>query len=118
MCLRCEELEEQVRQLKSELYGQRWECPVEFHLTGQEKRFLAALVAYPGVRNFEFLFSTVSGGAANDDEPKRLITVIACRVRRKLKAFGVNIITHYAAGYSLDRESRARLIAWNEREAA
>lgn len=117
-CDHCEELEEEVRQLKAQLYGRHWHCPLEFGLTRQEERFLAALVAYPGVRGIELLFATVNYGNANDEYEQRLVTVIACKVRRKLKPHGISILTHYARGYSLEPDSRRRLLSWAKQEAA
>ncbi len=112
MCIRCEELEEEVRQLKAQLYGKAWRCPIEFGMTAQEERILAALVAYTGMRGVDFLFEAGTHGNASDDERSRLVTVIICRIRRKLKPFGLSILTHYARGYSLEPESRRRLLRW------
>lgn len=117
-CQHCEELEEKIRQLETELYGKAWHAPLEFGLTRQEERFLAAMVAYPGVRHMDLLFEAATHGGADDDERKRLVTVIACRIRRKTKPYGITINTHYGCGYSLTPESRQRLLNWSQREAA
>lgn len=116
--VRCEELQEEVRQLKDELYGRGWRAPAEFRLTAQEDRALAALVAQPGARGIDFLFDAATRGNASEGERSRLVTVIICRIRRKMKPYGLRIDTHYARGYSLDHESRARLLNWSNQEAA
>lgn len=118
MCTRCEELEEEVRQLRTELYGRHWQSPVEFGLTAQEDKFLACLVAFPGVRNVDLLFDATTNGGADEDERKRLVTVIACRIRRKTKPYGITINTHYGRGYSLTNDSRQRLLNWSQQQAA
>lgn len=118
MCARCEELEEEVLQLKAQLYGKTWRAPLELGLTAQEERILAALVAYTGMRGIDTLFEAGTHGNASDDERSRLVTVIICRIRRKLKPFGMTILTHYARGYSLEPASRQRLLNWQKQEAA
>ena len=117
-CRNCDELQERIRQLEAELYGRHWQSPVQFGLTSQEDKFLAALVAYPGVRGCDTLFDACTNGGADEDERKRLVTVIACRIRRKTRPFGITINTHYGRGYSLTQDSRNRLLAWNQEQAA
>ena len=110
MCTRCEELEEKIIQLEKALYGRRWAAPIEFNLCVQEERFLAALVAHPGVRCHELLCDALEPSSAED--VARLVTVIACKVRRKLKPCGIQITPHYRRGYSLSETDRQRLLNW------
>ena len=111
-----EEQAELIIQLKRELYGRGWVAPQEFRLTPQEDRFLAYMVAHPGVREHETLFEAIDGGGATQE--RQLVNVVACKVRTKLARFGIGMITHYRRGYSLPEHDRQRLLHWNERRAA
>ena len=74
MCVRCEELEEEVIQLKETLYGRRWNAPLEVRLTRQEEEFLQCLVAFPGPRSPAVLFDAINRG--NADDVNKLVNVI------------------------------------------
>jgi two-component system cell cycle response regulator CtrA len=116
MCARCEELEEEVRQLKDNLYGRGWHAPPEMRLTKQEEAFLACLLAHPGVRNHAFVVDAISHG--NTEVDTRLSQVIACKVRRKTRPFGIEIETVWSSGYRMPEASRQRLLNWQSQQAA
>ena len=110
-CDRCEELEEEVIQLKETLYGRRWNAPLEVRLTRQEEEFLQCLVAFPGPRSPAVLFDAINRG--NADDVNKLVNVIASKVRRKLRPFGCDFVTVYGRGYLLEEPVRQRLLNWN-----
>lgn len=105
-----EEQAERIMQLEAALYGRGWEAPKEFGLSIQEERFLAALVAVPGLRCHDLLFDAVNSNSR--DEPKRFVAVIACKVRTKLRPFGIRIEAAYGRGYALHEPDRQRLLNW------
>ena len=111
-----EEQAELIIQLKRELYGRNWVAPQEFRLTPQEDRFLAYLVAHPGVREHETLFEAITGGSATQE--RQLVNVVACKVRTKLARFGIGMTTHWRRGYSLSEHDRQRLLNWPTQQAA
>ena len=115
-CAKCEILEEENRQLRDELYGKGWQVPTEFRLTRQEGDFLACLVAHSGSRSHEFILEAICANNAEVDS--RLSQVIACKVRRKLKPWGIDIVTEWARGYRLEEEHRQRLIHWHAKAEA
>jgi len=116
MCVRCEELEEEVHQLKDTLYGRRWNAPLEVRLTRQEEEFLQCLVAFPGPRSANYLFDAINRG--NADDVNKLVNVIASKVRRKLRPFDVEITTLHGRGYLLEEPVRQRLLNWNTEQVA
>ena len=105
---RQEELEEQIRWLESQLDGELGaEFVLRFGLTGTEGAILSALVR-PGIRSIDALVSMLERRSGNDLSDAN-VKVYICKIRSKLKPFGVEIITHWGVGYSLSDETRQQL---------
>lgn len=119
MCDRCEELEEKVRQLESELYNTMWEAPPELGLTSMEARILSVLVAHerPLAQSFLITATRDCAGIKGDFPNKQLIDAKICHMRRKMRAFGLGIETIWGRGFRLEAESRTRLRNWNVQRA-
>ena len=119
--LRVEELEETVRQLKGELYGDGWRPPYEFRLTGVEELLLRMLYRHERTVSYETLFVSSRDIARTngDDVGGDVIKVQISKLRSKLKPYGLIIGTNWGRGYYLVPDSRERLAHWHsEREAA
>lgn len=60
----------------------------------------------------EHLVSAMAGyrSAAKDEPDKKLVDVMICNIRKKLKGFGINIRTIHGQGYALDKGHRERLM--------
>lgn len=116
MCTRCEELEEEVRQLKCRVYGSEWEPPYELRLTGHEAAILKALIAHERVAPNWLLYEATrtAPNARGDEVDPSIVKVRISLLRGKLRPFGLIVLTHFAMGYSLAPASRARLLAWNK----
>lgn len=119
MCDHCQELEERVRQLEQQLYGKRWECPVELGLTPMQARLLAALVANDRTLPRWFLFEASRGdGCWSEIEGDKLVHTVISKIRSQIEPFGLEILTVYNTGYRLTPESRARLLNWPSQQQA
>lgn len=102
-----EELREQVRQLLALLRGTA-PMPIQFGLTGKEAALLGALMQGTVVSK-ESCINFIYQGR---DEPElKIIDVFVCKVRKKLKPFGISVETAWGRGYMLSPEAKARVRA-------
>lgn len=100
-----EELREQVRQLLIMLRGDA-PMPIQFSLTGKEAALLGALMQGTIVSKESCLHFIYQGR----DEPElKIIDVFVCKLRRKLKPFGITIDTAWGRGYALAPEAKKRI---------
>jgi two-component system cell cycle response regulator CtrA len=99
------ELEERVRQLEDALSPSAVLIPIEWRLTTSEARMFAHLTTKPQCSK-DSLMAALYGLKPDDDEPEvKIVDVFVCKMRRKLKPFGVEIVTIWGQGYGLkDRE--------------
>ncbi|MGU3666136.1 helix-turn-helix domain-containing protein [Methylobacterium sp. A49B] len=82
--------------------------PMEWGLTQQETRVFGALVNRELATKDTVMAALYSdrAGAEGEVEPK-IVDVFVCKIRKKLKPFGVEIRTVWGQGYTLDPETRA-----------
>lgn len=92
--------------LKSAL-GSRIEPWLGLGLTQQEARLFGALVKRGRATN-EQLLTAVSLTTADDMPQMKLVDVLVCKVRKKIRPFGIQIATIWGAGYELPEASRER----------
>lgn len=88
------------------------ECPplpAEWRLTASEARVFAVLVRRPGPSRSAIMTALYSDRSEADaiDDPA-LVAIFVCKIRRKLKPFGIEIRTLRGHGYALDAATRAR----------
>lgn len=85
----------------------KFRCPEAWGLTDQQAQLVAILVDADGeIANARALALITD----NDREPK-ILDVVLCNARRKLRRFNVNIHRHWGRGLFLDPVQRARLRA-------
>ena len=119
--LRVEELEETVRQLKADLYGDGWRPPYELGLTAAEETILRTLYRHERTVSYEMLYAATRGikKNSNADVDGDVIKVHLSKIRTKLRPYKIQIGTNWGRGYYLVPASRERLAHWHsEREAA
>lgn len=83
--------------------------PIEWGLTGSEAQVFSFLTTRE-LASKEQIMSALYGlrAGAEEVEPK-IVDVFVCKIRKKLKPFGVNIETVWGRGYALaDRHTWAR----------
>jgi two-component system cell cycle response regulator CtrA len=117
-----DELAEKVRQLEVKLRG-AWEAPAEFSLSPAEEACLRALVNRQGTVTKAALHEATRDpfDPQTDEVLIKIVDVYICRLRQKLKPFGLSIQTSWGTGYRLTPDTRARLLNWNtdsKRDAA
>lgn len=120
MCDRCSELEEKIRQLETELYGQEWEPPAGMILTRCELAIVRALLA--GDRVVPdwtlFLATRAALGRYSDDMDGTVVKVWVSKIRSKFTPLGLVIETVWGTGYRITGYTRRRLLNWSQQEAA
>lgn len=98
-----ETLRERVRQLEEALMPPTL-LPVEWRLTGSEARVFSCLAGRDMATKQVVMLALYSDRIDDDVEPK-IVDVFICKMRKKLKPFGVEILTVWGTGYALkDRE--------------
>ena len=103
-----DELRERVRQLEELCFGTTALMPAELELTGSESRLLAHLLAAPHATKDSLLAAIYS--ARPDDPPEiKIIDVFVCKVRKKIRPFGLDIQTVWGQGYLMPPASKAKL---------
>jgi two-component system cell cycle response regulator CtrA len=106
------EKEEEITQLRLTLRPPEWEPPIEIGLTTQEARIVAALyVAKGGVVTRERLFYALYYDQIDQPEPK-IVDVFVCKLRKKMKNYGLEVLTSWGRGYYLDAASIDIIQAW------
>jgi two-component system, cell cycle response regulator CtrA len=106
---RIEDLEEEVRQLKADHFKDEIYIPIEWVLTQKEAGIVRALSVGRVVSKGQLLDSI---SHANGEQPEiKIVDVFICKIRKKLKPFGLEITTHWGAGYSLPEATLAVLRA-------
>ncbi|NEI60938.1 helix-turn-helix domain-containing protein [Rhizobium leguminosarum] len=96
---RIEFLEERIRQLEEALMPSSVMVPVEYQLTSLESRVFAHLASREFGTKQSIMMALYSDRA---EEPEiKIVDVFVCKMRRKLRPFGVKIETIWGLGYRL-----------------
>lgn len=97
---RIEVLEERIRQLEDILAPSAISIPIEWLLTSAEARIFAHLTTRE-VATKQSIMTALYSDRPDDDIEIKIVDVFVCKLRKKLKAFGVEILTVWGSGYSL-----------------
>lgn len=103
-------LRDRIEQLE-ELNGMTIVAPICLGLTGQEARLIAFLMRRGQVTKEQVLIALYEARPEGDIPLLKIVDVFVCKVRRKLRPFGVSIRTFWGQGYGLDEADKARLLA-------
>lgn len=96
--------EQQIAELKRALVGFddiRAAIPAGMSMTLSEARAFSALLTHPRCSNAMLMHAM--GSNAEDD---KVVSVVICRLRKKLKGLGLEIRTIHGQGYEIPREQR------------
>jgi two-component system cell cycle response regulator CtrA len=109
-------LKEQIAYLTSALMGSDV-LPLEWNLTESEERVMRVMIS----REFATKEAISAALYWDKDEPSdaiKTIDVMVCRIRRKLKPYGIDIKTHWGRGFYLPAEIRRQYREQSNRRAA
>lgn len=93
-------LREKIARLES-LLGMRMVSPIEFGLTGSEARVFGVLMNRD-LATRDAMMTALYANKADDDEAEiKIVDVFVCKMRKKLKPFGIQIGIQWGQGYYL-----------------
>lgn len=93
-------LRERVRQLEEVLSPPLVVIQVEWGLTPHEAKVFACLAAREQASK-EMIMSALYGARGDDVVQIKIVDVFVCKMRKKLKPFGIEISTLWGKGYTL-----------------
>ena len=109
-------LREQNALLKSAL-GMTARVPLPINLTASEERIFGVLMARD-VATKEALMIVLYSDDANDWPDPKILDVMICKLRKKLKALEIKIETVWGRGWHMPAESKAVVKGFSERAQA
>ncbi len=104
-------LRARVRDLEQE-YGFYNAVPLIFGLTGSEAKVFSLLVERDMANRTQLLNACMHGRGADEEPEPKIINVYICKIRKKLKPFGVEITSVSGRGYLLSQEDKAKVAAY------
>lgn len=104
------ELRERVAFLETEL-GFRVEVPLVLNLTQQETRLFGAILKRELLTKAGGMVALYAHRPDGDEAEQKIIDVFICKMRKKLKPFGISIETQWGHGYFMSPQSKAAALA-------
>lgn len=99
-----DELRERVRQMEEAL-GYRAEMPLELGLTASEAKVLGYLYTVEMARK-DGIMAALYADRPNEVPELKIADVYVCKIRNKVKGFGIQILTRWGSGWYLTKESK------------
>lgn len=123
--LRAEALEQENEMLRERigefeaLLKVEWQPPLELALTPSEVQILRLLVAREDIVTRQQIMTFFYALRPDVEQPEeKIVDVYVCKVRAKLRPFGLNVETVWGRGYRLSPETRKTLLDWPVAAAA
>jgi len=101
-----ETLRERVRQLEDALTPSAG-LPLEWGLTATEARLFSA-IAGREMATKQYLMTALYSDRPDEEPEIKIVDVLVCKIRKKLRPFGVEIKTIWGQGYMLPDRERFR----------
>jgi two-component system cell cycle response regulator CtrA len=101
-------LSERIAFLEDALAPRAIDIPLEWRLTASEVRVFRAMCARE-LATKETLMAALYSNRPDNEPEMKIIDVFICKLRHKVKHYGVEIRTHWGQGWSIDAETRMRL---------
>lgn len=106
-----DELRARVAELEEMLFKPgSFVAPIEWRLTAYEERVFAALLGKE-IATRPHIMSALYDRPGVDPAEEKIVDVMICKLRSKLKPFDIGIETLWGRGWRLDPRERARLRA-------
>lgn len=100
-------LRERIAQLEG-LLGHNFLCPVEWRLTCSENRVFGTLMARD-LATKEAILAALYRDVGKDEAEIKIVDVFVCKLRKKIKPFGIEVHTRWGEGYYLLPETKSRI---------
>lgn len=102
-----DQLRERVRQLE-QMLGFHVEAPLQIGLTQHEASVFGFLLTRE-LASKEQILTAVYSAYGRDEPEMKIVNVFICKIRKKLKPYGVNIETLWGRGYYIPSAMKARV---------
>lgn len=99
-----ERLRDELDALK-ESVGLHFVAPIEWRLTGSETKVFGRLLK-AGVATKDAIMATLYRDAGKDEAEIKIVDVLVCKLRKKLKPFGLEITTVRGLGYVMPQPTK------------
>jgi hypothetical protein len=94
-------------------------CPIEWGLTGSEARVFGCLLERENASK-DAIMATLYRDDGRDEAEIKIVDVFICKIRKKVRPFGIEITTLWGAGYAMPpprrrqpgRRSPRRVRSW------
>jgi two-component system cell cycle response regulator CtrA len=103
-------LRDRVEVLERELGIRGFLPPIEWRLTGSEARVFGVLLARD-LATKALCMAALYSDRIEDEVEIKIVDVFICKIRAKLKPFGIGIETRWGEGYFLTSETKAAVRA-------
>lgn len=101
-----ERLRARIQQLEACL-GFTFVTPIEWGLTASEAKVFGALMTRDTLTKDGAMAALYVDVGADDEPHVKIVDVFICKLRRKLKPFGLEVLTIWGVGYRLTAETKA-----------
>lgn len=98
-------LRDRIEQLESAL-GMDFLAPIEWRLTASENRVFGVLMARE-IATKNAVMAALYADHGRDEAEIKIVDVLICKIRRKVKPFGIEIGTRWGEGYYLTPAMKA-----------
>lgn len=99
-------LRERVALLERETLGAALVFPPAWELTALEQRVLAILLIRRQASK-EQVMTALYRESARDEPGAKIVDVLVCNIRRKMRRFGLDVRTVWGIGYAIDEPLRS-----------
>jgi two-component system cell cycle response regulator CtrA len=106
-----EDLRIRVRELE-EIFGFTNPVPLVFGLTGAESTVLGILVQRDMATLAQLMAALMRNRLEQDGPTPDIVKVYICKIREKLKRFGIEIDTVWGRGYTISRSNKDKIAAY------
>lgn len=106
-----EELRERLRALEKE-FGFHDEVPIIFGLTATEAKVMSLLGARDSATRAQLMAAVLSGRMPVNEPDMKIVDVFVCKIRKKVKPFGIEITSLWGRGYRLSPEMKAKVAVY------
>ena len=102
-------LEEELYQLRDLKLNRKWTPPIALALTVHEEKVLTMLMMQSGTVSKDAMMASLYNLQMKDSPGPKIIDVYVCKLRKKLKPWGIQVTTDWGRGYKLTDEDRDKL---------
>lgn len=106
-----DELRIRVADLERE-FGFRNTVPLMFGLTPSEAKVLSLLLVRDIATKGQIMTAIMSDRGADAEPEMKIVDVYVCKIRNKVRPFGISIETVWGRGYTMSRENKEKVTAF------